>query len=125
MKLKKESEKKVNIIIKELLRNKKQGKSNEYVMMAVEEESEENPSNILGIVWKQLAKQNRRHKAYIDQVTQALKKEDQENSSGQVMVGQLPQNHQEWIQAKREIKKWQEIQSTSRAEHQDPEHQNS
>ena len=38
------------MIIKELLKKKKQGKANEYVMMAVEEESAENPSKILGIV---------------------------------------------------------------------------
>ena len=52
-------------------------------MMAVEEESANNPSSILGIIEKRLAEQNRRHKAHIDQVTQALKKERQKNSSGQ------------------------------------------
>ena len=35
-------------------------------MMAVEEVSAENPTNILGIVEKWLAKHNRHHKAHID-----------------------------------------------------------
>ena len=43
-------------------------------MMAVAEESAENPSSILGIVEKWPAEQNRRHKAHMDQMTQALKK---------------------------------------------------
>ena len=34
------------------------------------------------------------------------------------------QSHQEWSQAKLEIRTWQEIQPTSRVEHQDPEYQN-
>ena len=57
-------------------------------MMAVEEESAENPSSILRIIEKRLADQNRRHKAQIDQVTQALKKDPRKNSSGQGQVGQ-------------------------------------
>ena len=63
------------MILKEFLEKKNQGKANKDVMMAVEEESAENPSSILGIVEKWLADQNRRHKAHIDQVTHALKKE--------------------------------------------------
>ena len=65
----------MGLILKELLENKKQGKSSKDVMMAVEEESAENPSSILRIIEKRLADQNRQHKAQIDQVTQALKKE--------------------------------------------------
>ena len=67
------------MILKEFLENKKQGKTNEDLMMAVEEESAENPSRILGIAEKRLAEQNRRHKTHIDEVTQALKKERQKN----------------------------------------------
>ena len=63
------------MIIKELLEKKNQGKANEDVMVAVEKESEDNTSIILGIIEKLLDKKNRRHKAHIDQVTQALKKE--------------------------------------------------
>ena len=63
------------MILKELLEKKNQGKANEDVMVAVEEESEDNTSIILGIIEKLLDKNNRRHKAHIDQVTQALKKE--------------------------------------------------
>ena len=55
-KVKKESEKKVSMILKEFLEKKNQGKANKDVMMAVEEESAENPSRILGIVEKQLDK---------------------------------------------------------------------
>ena len=44
-------------------------------MVEVEEESEYNTSIILGIIEKLLDKNNMRHKAHIDQVTQALKKE--------------------------------------------------
>ena len=44
-------------------------------MVEVEKESEDNTSIILGIIEKLLDKKNRRHKAHIDQVTQALKKE--------------------------------------------------
>ena len=54
------------MILKEVLQEKNQGKGNEYVMISVEEESAENPSNILGIVEKELAQQNRHHKAHID-----------------------------------------------------------
>ena len=63
------------MILKEFLEKKNQGKANKDVIMAVEEESSENPSSILGIIEKRLAKQNRRHKAHIYQVTQAPKKE--------------------------------------------------
>ena len=65
---------------KKFLEKKNQGKPNKDVMMAVEEESEYNPSNILGILEKQLAKKNRHQNAHIDQVTQALKKEYKKNS---------------------------------------------
>ena len=74
------------MILKEFLEKKKQGKSNEDVMMAAEEDSSENPSSILRIVEKWLAEQNRRHKEHIDQVTQALKKYRRKNSSGQGQV---------------------------------------
>ena len=37
------------VILKEFLENKKQGKSNEDVMVSAEEESVENPNNIPGI----------------------------------------------------------------------------
>ena len=47
-KVKKESEKKVSMILKEFLENKKQGKANGDVMMEAEEESADNPSSILG-----------------------------------------------------------------------------
>ena len=54
------------MIIREFLEKKKQGKSNGGVMISVEEESEEKPSNILGIVEKLIAEKNRHHKAHID-----------------------------------------------------------
>ena len=57
------------MILKEFLEKKKQGKANKYVMMAVEYESAENPTNILGIVEKLLAYQNRCHKEHFHQVT--------------------------------------------------------
>ena len=63
------------MILKEFLEKKNQGKANEDVMMAVEEEPADNPSGILRIIEKRLAKQNRHHKAHMYQVTQALKKE--------------------------------------------------
>ena len=63
------------MILKEFLEKKNQGKANEDVMVEVEKESEDNTSIILGIIEKLLDKKNRRHKAHIDQVTQALKKE--------------------------------------------------
>ena len=53
------------MILKEFPEKKKQGKSNKDVIMAVEEESSENYSKILGIVENQLADQNRHHKAHI------------------------------------------------------------
>ena len=68
-KVEKESEKKVIMILKEFLEKKNQGKANKYVMMAVEYESAENPTNILGIVEKLLANQNRCHKEHFHQVT--------------------------------------------------------
>ena len=55
----------MSMIIKEFLQKKKQGKANGDVMMPVEEESAENPSNILGIVEKRISKKNRHHKAHI------------------------------------------------------------
>ena len=63
------------MILKEFLEKKKQENSNEDVIMAVEDESSESPSSILIIVEKRLAKQNKRYKSHIYQVTQALKKE--------------------------------------------------
>ena len=54
------------MILKELLQNKKQGKANGDVMISAEEESAEKPSNILGIIEKKLAEQNRHHKAHIE-----------------------------------------------------------
>ena len=54
------------MILKEFFEKKKQGNGNKDVMMAVEEESAENPSNILGTVEKLIADQNRHHKAHID-----------------------------------------------------------
>ena len=58
-------------------------------MMAAEEESVENPiPESSESLIKRLADQNRRHGAHIDQVTQALKKSDKKNSSGQGQVGQ-------------------------------------
>ena len=65
-KVRKYSEKKVSTILKEFLEKKKQWKSNKDVMTAVEEESADNPSNILRKVEEQLAKKNRHHKAHID-----------------------------------------------------------
>ena len=56
----------MSLILKEFLQKKKQGKSNEDVMISVEYESAEKPSNILGIVEKLIAEQNRHHKAHID-----------------------------------------------------------
>ena len=54
------------MILKEFLLKKKQGKANENLMMAVEEESAENPSNFLRTVKKLIADQNRHHKTHID-----------------------------------------------------------
>ena len=48
----------------------------------------EKPSKIPGIFEIRLAEQNRCHKAHIDQVTQATKKEPRRNSSDQGRVGQ-------------------------------------
>ena len=54
------------LILKEFLEKKTQGKGNKDVIMAVKEESAENASNILGIVDRRLAKQNRHQKSLID-----------------------------------------------------------
>ena len=54
------------MILEEFFEKKNQGKSNEYVMMTVEEESAYNPYSILRNVGKQLANQKRHHKAHID-----------------------------------------------------------
>ena len=78
----------MSMILKELLLKKKQEKSNKDVIMAVEEESAENPSNFLGTVEKLIAEQNRHHKAHIDLITQALNKEHKKNSLCQGRVGQ-------------------------------------
>ena len=122
-KVKKESDKKVSMILKEFLEKKNQGTANEDVMMAVEEESAENPSSILGIIEKRLAKQNRRHKAHIDPMTQALKKERQKNSLDQGQVGQPSKVTKNRAKRSGISKNGKEIKPTSTAEHQDPDHQ--
>ena len=114
-KVKKEPEKKVSMILKEFLEKKNQGKSNEDIMMAVEEESAEKPSSIIGIFEKRISEENRRHKAHIDQVTQAFKRERPKKVFRPKTGRPTIQIHREWIPAKQEIKKWNPANQHSRA----------